>query len=327
MPDHIYCPMVKNFLAIFFSVLISGVLVTLNFASIEHPVENSTSPTPHNGAVLAVHGGCFLGLEERNKLMTGALENGSNHDGIDLVVAYFNEDLHWLNEVVQDLQRLDRAMRVFVYSKHHDTLPDYVNLTFPGTFTRLKNVGREGGSYMHHIIHNYGALGSCTIFAQAAISSSAYGGLKRRKLNYVLKNLHRCAQEGVVGMASERPGEKIVFDPNFELTNFQGTTGDNYAHGKAPTNDLNLADPRPMGEWYSTWLAFDENSVRIRQTGLIYNSIFAASRKAIEQHPIKTFMDIQRQLLAADNTEVGHFLERAYLAMFATNKSEYMTQK
>ena len=64
---------------------------------------------------------------------------------IELVVARYNEDLSWLNNIPPQISAR-------VYDKS-------------GT-GNLLNVGREAHTYLHHICENYDALPDLTIFAQ-----------------------------------------------------------------------------------------------------------------------------------------------------------------
>lgn len=67
---------------------------------------------------------------------------------IDLVVARFNEDISWR-------WKLRKDARIFVYNKGD------------GPERRLRNVGREAHTYLHHIVENYGNLSDFVFFSQS----------------------------------------------------------------------------------------------------------------------------------------------------------------
>lgn len=67
---------------------------------------------------------------------------------MDLVIARFNEELDWVNQVQAD--------RVFIYNKG-----SHLQGSHP-----LINIGREASSYVYHIIKNYHNLGEYTCFLQ-----------------------------------------------------------------------------------------------------------------------------------------------------------------
>ena len=66
-----------------------------------------------------------------------------------LVVSHYEQDLAWI-EVASN------SLDVVVYDKSGKD----------STYNKLKNVGREPHSYMHHIIENYNSLAEWTIFSQ-----------------------------------------------------------------------------------------------------------------------------------------------------------------
>lgn len=76
---------------------------------------------------------------------------------IDLVVARYKEDISWLNEIHQSVDR------IFVYDKSSTEL----KLSIPNAkVIPLPNVGRESDTMLNHIILNYSKLGDSTIFVQ-----------------------------------------------------------------------------------------------------------------------------------------------------------------
>lgn len=68
----------------------------------------------------------------------------------ELVVAYYNENLNWLNDV--------RDYKITIYNKS--------NTEIPGTI-KLENIGREMQTYFHHIVNNYDNLSEWVFFTQA----------------------------------------------------------------------------------------------------------------------------------------------------------------
>lgn len=68
----------------------------------------------------------------------------------ELVVAYYNENLNWLNDV--------RDYKITIYNKS--------NTEIPGTI-KLENIGREMQTYFHHIVSNYDNLADWVFFTQA----------------------------------------------------------------------------------------------------------------------------------------------------------------
>lgn len=67
---------------------------------------------------------------------------------VELVVARYKENIEWLNQIQLDINH------IYIYNKFFDT-----NHSLP-------NLGREGHTYLHHIIKNYDNLADYTIFCQ-----------------------------------------------------------------------------------------------------------------------------------------------------------------
>jgi len=83
----------------------------------------------------------------------------------EVVVAHYSEDLAWLS----DYARPDTIFTV--YSKTDG------NVDIPAAATklvRLTNVGREGHTYLHHIVENYDHLAPWTVFKQGSSPNQGY---------------------------------------------------------------------------------------------------------------------------------------------------------
>lgn len=90
---------------------------------------------------------------------------------MDLVVARFNENVDWLEEIPVN--------RIFVYNKGKDlpTLPDN------GIYCQLPNWGRESDTYLNHIIAHYHDLPDFTIFVQGHPFDHLKMGIKKLSAN------------------------------------------------------------------------------------------------------------------------------------------------
>jgi hypothetical protein len=85
-----------------------------------------------------------------------------------IVCARYNEDINWMASLIPE--------NIIVYNKGNDDLhifPKEKQISLP-------NLGREGGTYIHHIINNYDNLADHTIFIQGnpvdhIMHDNAYG--------------------------------------------------------------------------------------------------------------------------------------------------------
>lgn len=74
-----------------------------------------------------------------------------NKSDIALVIARYNEDIDWVS-AYNDI--------AIVYNKGHDNIQNIINIE------NIENVGREGHTYLYHIIKNYENLTDRIIFSQ-----------------------------------------------------------------------------------------------------------------------------------------------------------------
>lgn len=78
---------------------------------------------------------------------------------LTFVVARYNEDVSWLND-------LPRDSKIYLYNKGPDIEPHVLSRDV--TLIRLPNAGRESGTYIHHLMHQFRAdEGEFTVFTQA----------------------------------------------------------------------------------------------------------------------------------------------------------------
>eukprot|EP00968_Pinguiococcus_pyrenoidosus_P027595 scaffold7381_cov310-Pinguiococcus_pyrenoidosus.AAC.141 len=82
----------------------------------------------------------------------------------EVVLAHYSEDLAWLQTYAGP------GLSWRVYSKAEDAAQ------VPSGAERLPNVGREGHTYLHHVVSNYHALAEWTVFSQAGAPSHGYQG-------------------------------------------------------------------------------------------------------------------------------------------------------
>jgi len=79
---------------------------------------------------------------------------------VEIVLAHFNEDIRWSKPY--------RNIRTIYCKGPENKRPDGC--------TALPNVGREGHTYLHHIVQNYENLSDWTVFTQAQAPTQGYRG-------------------------------------------------------------------------------------------------------------------------------------------------------
>jgi len=104
----------------------------------------------------------------------------------EIVVSRYNEDLRWLlpyNDIVT------------FYNKGNDNI-NYLNCKI-----NLENKGREGDTYLHHMITNYDRLASQTIFIQGEIHDH------NRTILYAFDNFQKHTQFQALGLSWRTEGD------------------------------------------------------------------------------------------------------------------------
>lgn len=209
---------------------------------------------------------------------------------VELVIARYNEDLEWLKK-----KRFNYPTTI--YNKGNND-----NFYKPKgcKVIKLQNVGREGHSYLYHIIHNYDNLPDLTIFLPGSAND-------KRKIEWVNKVVNKIKKEKKTTFPAQERGDIKTKFYNFELDNWEST---NESNNKANSEKKLLpSNIRPFGKWYEAH--FDKN---VNYSG--YGGIFAVSNIHIKQYSKKYYKNLLKELEVSSNPEVGHYFERAWVAVF-----------
>ncbi|KAI9858338.1 MAG: hypothetical protein M1824_004359 [Vezdaea acicularis] len=214
---------------------------------------------------------------------------------VQIVVAHYNEDLSWL-EPVKD--------SCIVYSKGgaKNAPTDYPYISLP-------NIGREGHTYLHHIVKRYHQLADVTIFLQGRIDDHVNlspAEIKERAL-------------------STRPGEVVTF-PFRELELFDlwdGIPWEKYPCWEKWANMDCKKMPKSPAQYFRQYFG---NGKVPESIGFQPGAIFAVHKETIQQHSRLFYRSLLQELFLGDmahvNPETGHYMERFWLAMW--NPSEYV---
>lgn len=111
---------------------------------------------------------------------------------MDIIISMYKDDTKKMLETLNGLSSLPpiqniSEIRTFVYVKDPDANIKELQeaLSTPRVF-QIPNVGREAGSYLHHIVTNYDDLAKHNMFIQADMHE--YEGAKQRILDYFIDN-------------------------------------------------------------------------------------------------------------------------------------------
>lgn len=212
---------------------------------------------------------------------------------LDVVIAHYNEDLSWLED----------GTDCVIYSKGGEknapALPH----------EKLPNIGREGHTYLHHIIEQYDTLADFTIFLQGKID------------DHIPLDLDEIKKRA---LATE-PGAVTTF-PYRELESFEhwdGIPWDDYPSWKKWTSMKCVKAARTPGAY---WQIFFPGRDIPHSVGFPPGALFAVRKEEIHQYPKSFYELVMKEFFLGDmesiNPETGHFMERFWLSFFSP--SEYI---
>lgn len=211
----------------------------------------------------------------------------------DLVIARYKEPLTWMK-----LYENYNFREIIVYNKG----PNDRACNLKGKRCKnldLTNEGRCDHTYLYHIIHNYDTLADVTIFTKG--SSDMHR--ERKKLAFTVKKVFET--KDTVFSVSQHNTPLHVDAAKFTMSVYRAS------HPANQTDiSMKLADIRPFGKWY------EAHFPNISITSAVYSGVFAVSKKHIHQHTKEYYMKLIKELEGHPNPEVGHYFERAWLAIF-----------
>lgn len=213
----------------------------------------------------------------------------------ELVVSRYAEDLEWLNAAP-----FDAFDSVLVYDKNNDDLAS----TPPPARARvvkLPNVGREGHTYLHHIIKNWDQLADVTVFVPASSATSSY---KQKKVHWVVERALTTRNSAFPDQASSSLVEELG-----DFTTEEYKSSDERNAALNPESSLAPSRHRPLRVWLEAHGLPDVD-------GVTYHGIFAVSRAHIHRQPREFYEHLIRDLQDHSSPEAGHFLERSWLSVF-----------
>jgi Protein of unknown function (DUF3431) len=211
---------------------------------------------------------------------------------IELVISHFKEDTTWLQYA---------PFNQFKQTIYHKGLARAHSL-------RLPNVGREGHTYLYHIINNYENLADVTIFLPGSCQDSPAHVNKKEKTRELVDLVMKTNDTVLLGPTMSQPIREAFYD--FQLDEWEGTNADN---SRSQSTGLKPCPERPFGRWYDANFPPGTGDVRV----VCFAGIFAVSRGDIRRHPKSFYEKLIKYVDDHPNPEAGHFLERAWGAVFA----------
>ena len=189
----------------------------------------------------------------------------------EFVIAHFDEDLDWLAPVANHCHIYDKGGQViprFEY-RHWEALP---------------NVGREGHTYLHHIINNYDYLADITVFLQ--------GSLEREKK--MGRSYHNISD--YITMAKQN---------EFSCSKNQNYSNWNYTSRRAPIT---------FGMFWQQIFGYPHP----QSIELCFGGCFSVTRERIREHSIEFYKKLISHLDSKPNPCEGQYMERLWKFVFTS---------
>ena len=216
-------------------------------------------------------------------------------NNLEIVVSRYNEDLKWINTDPFNKYPL------IVYNKGINN--DFEHSSKIEKVVNTKNVGREGHTYLLHIINNYDNLADFTLFLPGSLEHQEKLW-KAKKILSVFEDEKKC-------IYIEHPLPDDIMD--FEISEHKSSNSQNLL-----VNDetkLLESDIKPFGKWYSNYF----NDIKL--DSISYLGVLAVKKEDILQHSKEYYEVFLNQLSTHSNPEVGHYIERTWSKIFYPSSS------
>ena len=212
---------------------------------------------------------------------------------IQIIISRYNETLDWTLEFPFNL------FKYVVYNKgtNQNFIKDNVNKIID-----LPNVGRCDHTYLYHIVTNYNQLAEITVFLPGSIGSMEH---KKNNAIKILKNILK--YKTAIFLGTYTNSVKNTFN-DFVLTNW--TCSDPINKSLNPEDKLCPAIIRPFGSWFK----YHFGNINVQYYCI--HGIFSIHKFDIIKHPISRYQQLLAGVEIHSNPEVGHYIERAYAAIF-----------
>jgi hypothetical protein len=227
------------------------------------------------------------------------------------VVARYHESLDWLKR-----EPYCWIGQVVVYNKGPPLNPADAGLSGSVTVVQLPNVGRCDHTFLYHILRCYDDLATVTVFVSGELNDPRKGPKIRRVVDAALRTMDTVLMggwfpSGPLPGGGGPPAEGVrAAMSDFQLDEWTSSNERNRVD-VGGDGRMERAALRPFGRWYD---AFWPDNPRVRI--IAWYSIFAAHRRHIRQHPRSHYRRIMEGVRHHPNPEVGHYIERAWGAVF-----------
>jgi Protein of unknown function (DUF3431) len=212
---------------------------------------------------------------------------------VHLVISRYQEDLSWIPNIPTTAYS-----KGFIYNKGTAITAQYPNMEL----SILPNLGREGHTYVHHIVQKYNELPDIILFIPGSVWTNEN---KRSRLQKILDHIQTNGSSVIIG---HKDPKTIDEAHNFSLDIWDGTSQENSRHN--PENKIQPSSDRPLRTWFEKRFAGESLNC------VSFLGIVAASREDIQKRPIEFYRGLLEELSSV-HPEAGHYTERTWKTIFS----------
>ena len=194
----------------------------------------------------------------------------------EFVISQYKEDLDWLAPV---------ANHCHIYHKGGKVIPHFEYRQWQ----ILPNVGREGHTYLHHIVNNYDYLADITVFLQGSLSTERWFGRAFKNIGEYVSLAHK-NRFSCSSLEEKYSNWERIKDVESEHHRAKDTFGKYW-------QDI-FGYPHPQ------------------TIDVCYAGCFSVTRGLIQQHPIEFYKKILSTVDFSSDPIEGHYLERLWTSIF-----------
>jgi hypothetical protein len=215
------------------------------------------------------------------------------NESLDVVISHYKEDLSWIDTI------LPTHARIFIYSKS-DEIP---NCKAKYIHVKLDNVGREGHTYLYHIISNYdNSLSENTLF----LPGSCEIKVKNIQVKLLMENLGKLKFNSIL-LTSNNFVIKSLIDYGHNRIIKAGYCS-SHESNKHSNCDLIQYKFKTMDE-FKTYF-------HINTPYYVFQGIFMIKTSQIFNRTLDYYTDLINVVNNGDNILNGHFLEKCWYGIF-----------
>ena len=212
---------------------------------------------------------------------------------IEIIVSRYNEDLEWLKH--EPFNKYPTT----IYNKGINE--DYYKPNHSEIF-KLANVGRCDHTYLYHIVKNYDNLCENTIFLPGSTNMPS----KIEKAKRQIQEIEKHNNTVILGNKYNNVKREL-----YDFTLDSWTASDTKNSDMNSESQLEISKIRPFGKWFETHFGSNLNVQYVSYLGIL-----GINKKHILLRPKVFYETLMAEVSKSSNPEVGHYLERAWNAIF-----------